>query len=149
MWSNNADVDDYGFRKLSMPKAKCLVSLNNQIWVAQTENGKWYGCHRNNAITAPFGIKDFRPLVPTEIPLDDITEVAYGTLGGTYCCFLDSEDNCRAYRVGSTASAPIILPNVKKLSSDNSYQYAIIDKNGDRIVLNTSSGAISKGTVGL
>lgn len=144
-WSNNAEVEAQGFRKLDMPKSKRLVSLSNDRWAAQAENGKWYACTSQSGTQAQFGISNFSPKVPEEIPLDDITEVAYGT----YCCFLDSKNECKAYRVERTGSAPIILPNVKKLSADNSSQLAIIEDSGDRIVLNTSSGAVSKYAVGL
>ena len=145
MWSNDAEPDDYGFRKLHMPKVKRLVSLTTNDWAAQAEDGTWYACTSRLGTYDCFGINSFSPTVPTEIPLNDITEVAYGA----YCCFLDSKSDCRAYRVKNTGSDPVILPNVKKLSSDNSHQYAIIDENGDRIELNTSSGAISKYAVGL
>ena len=79
-WSENAEADENGFRKLNMPNSIKLTSLIGYKIIAfgaKTRNGTWYVCG-NRASFFTYFDKNINVLAPIELPIEGIVDMVGG-----------------------------------------------------------------------
>ena len=100
-WSEGAEADSYGFRKLNMPKATRLFDLYGGF-AATTPDGM-YVCGIEAKDVGLEGTDFGNPTTPKRLPIDDVEEM-YGGLcysaGAAYKSTAYKLSNGNAYAVG-------------------------------------------------
>lgn len=125
VWSEGAEPDQYGFRKLNMPNATKLVGLY-EGFAARTDNGDFWTCCQNAAYLGLDASKT-ESNKPFLYPVDNIFEMASFrglSIGFIYFYYRNSLNEAHTFSCNSGGTAAItqtVFPKAIRLSSDFGY----------------------------
>ena len=149
-WSNNAEPDAYGFRRLPMPNAKKLSALSSGFGAYTVENN-WYVCGVSENY---YGQPDMNFTTPKEYPVPDIVEMTGGASSGSSVSYVymlyrtkDNKGVIHTLRTTTYSSSERNeVSGVKALNTGYCYGYGYITEE-DRLYAPNVYGVASSGAV--